>query len=105
MREVTAETKFITPTTLRTASRLYTDLSQTLGPMQFSDRQMALDVEAFRRSIDTAALLSAQLADDLSQNELAQGALKKRDLEALKGPMKTQAYKMNTWCRHERTSL
>lgn len=101
MSAVTKETESITPTTLRAGAHLYASLSQTLGPMQFSDQQMAIDVESFRRSLDSAARLCEQLADDLTQNELAQAALKKRDLEALKGPMKTQAYKMNAWCRHD----
>ena len=99
MRAVAEETKSITPATLRTGARLYASLSQTLGPMQFSDRQMAIEVESFRRSLDSAARITEQLADDLTQNELAQAALHRRDLEALRGPMKTQAYKMNAWCR------
>jgi hypothetical protein len=101
MSAVTEETKSITPSTLRTGARLYASLAEALGPMQFSDRQMAMDVESFRRSLDSAARLSEQIADDLTQNELAQAALHKRDLEALKGPMKTQAYKMNAWCRQD----
>lgn len=99
MRAVAEETKSITPATLRAGARLYASLSQILGPMQFSDRQMAIEVESFRRSLDSAARITEQLADDLTQNELAQAALHRRDLEALRGPMKTQAYKMNAWCR------
>lgn len=101
MKAVADETKSITPTTLRAGARHYASLSQTLGPMQFSDRQMALEVESFRRSLDSAALLTDQLADDLTRNQLGRTAVHKRDLEALRGPMKTQAYKMNAWCKHD----
>lgn len=99
MQTITSETASITPASLREGARHYESLSQALGPMQFSDRQMAIDVESFRRSLDSAAYLCNELAEDLSKKELGQAALHKRDLEALKGPMKTQAYRMNSWCR------
>jgi len=99
MHSITQETSTITPSSLRAGARHYTGLSQALGPMQFSDRQMAIDVESFRRSLDSAAYLCGALAEDLSKRELAQAALHKRDLEALKGSMKSQAYRMNSWCR------
>jgi len=99
MRAITSDTTSITPASLRSGADRYANLSQALGPMQFSDREMAIDVESFRRSLDSAAYLCNLLADDLSNQELAQAGLHKRDLEALKGPMKSQAYRMNTWCR------
>lgn len=99
MRAVTSETASITPESLRAGAQHYATLSQALGPMQFTDRQMAIDVESFRRSLDSAAYLCNELAEDLSNKELAQAALHKRDLDALKGPMKSQAYRMNSWCR------
>jgi len=99
MRAITSDTASITPASLRSGAAHYASLSQALGPMQFSDREMAIDVESFRRSLDSAAYLCTQLADDLSNHELAQAGLHKRDLEALKGQMKSQAYRMNSWCR------
>jgi hypothetical protein len=99
MRSISEETASITPESLRSVARHYEALSQALGPMQFSDRQMAIDVESFRRSLDSAAYLCSELADDLSKNELGQAALHRRDLDALKAPMKSQAYRMNSWCR------
>lgn len=99
MHAITSDTANITPASLRSGADHYANLSQALGPMQFSDREMAIDVESFRRSLDSAAYLCNLLADDLSNHERAQAALHKRDLEALKGPMKSQAYRMNTWCR------
>ncbi|HEY6722407.1 MAG TPA: hypothetical protein VI197_00210 [Polyangiaceae bacterium] len=101
MHSISEETANITPTSLRSGARHYEALSQALGPMQFSDRQMAIDVESFRRSLDSAAYLCNELAEDLSKKELAQAALHKRDLDALKGPMKSQAYRMNNWCRDD----
>lgn len=99
MRTISEETASITPASLRSGAQHYEALSQALGPMEFSDRQMAIDVESFRRSLDSAAYLCHELAEDLSKNELAQAALHKRDLDALKAPMKLQAYRMNSWCR------
>ena len=99
MQAITSDTASITPASLRSGAERYANLSLALGPMQFSDREMAIDVESFRRTLDSAAYLCNQLADDLSNHERAQAALHKRDLEALKGPMKSQAYRMNTWCR------
>ncbi|HEU5074253.1 MAG TPA: hypothetical protein VFU02_08770 [Polyangiaceae bacterium] len=99
MRSISNDTASITPASLHAGARHYEALSQALGPMQFSDRQMAIEVESFRRSLDSAAYLCQELAEDLDKNELAQAALHKRDLDALKGPMKSQAYRMNVWCR------
>lgn len=84
---------------LRSSAQRYSGLSEALGPMEFSDRQMALDVEAFRRTLTTAANLCEQLADAIKTNERAQAAQYKNQLEALKAPFKGHAYKMNSWCR------
>lgn len=99
MQTISEETASITPASLRSGAQHYEALSQALGPMQFSDRQMAIDVESFRRTLDSAAYLCNELAEDLSNDELAQAALHKRDLDALKPAMKSQAYRMNSWCR------
>lgn len=99
MHSIREETASITPQSLLAGARHYEALSRALGPMEFSDRQMAIDVESFRRSLDSAAYLCSELAKDLSKNELAQAALHRRDLDALKAPMKMQAYRMNNWCR------
>src|SRR5690606_5951237 len=37
------------PGSLELAASHYAELAEVLGPMQFNDQQMALDVEAFRR--------------------------------------------------------
>ena len=89
----------ITATSLRSSAQRYSDLSEALGPMEFSDREMALDVEAFRRTLTSAADLCHDLAEAVKSNERAQAAQYQNDLEALKVPFKSHAYKMNTWCR------
>jgi hypothetical protein len=88
----------LSPALLETSADHYSALAESLGPMQFNDLQMALDVESFRRSLTQAAELCRELASAKAKNERAQAALLKRDLEALKAPMKTSAYKMNSWC-------
>ena len=88
----------LSPELLEASAEHYAGLAATLGPMQFSDLQMALDVESFRRSLTQAAELCTELAAAKARNERAQAALLQRELEALKGPMKTSAYKMNSWC-------
>ena len=77
----------------------YVALAQQLGPMEFNDKQMALDVEAFRRLLMRAAELCEKLRAAVQSNERAQAALLGRELEALEGPMKASAHKMNTWCQ------
>lgn len=84
---------------LRSSAQRYSDLSEALGPMEFSDRQMALDVEAFRRTLTTAADLCRNLAAAVKSNERAQAAQYQNELEALKTSFKGHAYKMNSWCR------
>lgn len=88
----------LSPTLLESSAEQYSALAAKLGPMQFNDLQMALDVESFRRTLTQASDLCRQLATAKENNERAQAASLERELEALKVPMKTSAYKMNSWC-------
>jgi hypothetical protein len=88
----------LSPESLQRSARHYTVLADVLGPMEFNDRQMAVDVEAFRRLLVRAAELCVELSQARRQNEWARAALLKKELGALRTPMKASAYKMNTWC-------
>ncbi len=89
----------LAPANLRVCAKQYAQLADELGPMEFGERQMALDVAVFRRQLDQAAELTTDLARAKAHNELAEAALIGRELSALQAPMKGSAYKMNTWCQ------
>src|SRR5690606_34334771 len=88
----------LTPAKLKLSAQRYASLAEALGPLEFEDRQMALDVAAFRRTLSQAAELCEELAQAKAKNERAQAELVRRELEALRVPMKGSSYKMNAWC-------
>lgn len=88
----------LTPAKLKLGARHYSSLAEKLGPLEFDDRQMALDVADFRRTLSQAAELCEELAQAKADSELAQAELVRRELTALKAPMSSSSYKMNAWC-------
>jgi hypothetical protein len=84
---------------LREAAELYERLARELGPMEFSEKELALEVASLNRILVQAATTTTNLADAAAGDERAQASLIKRELGSLGSQMRLQGSKIDRTCR------
>jgi hypothetical protein len=100
MARITDETRGdLAEARLRRAAGLYDELAQNLGPMEFSEKQLAIEVASLNRLLLEASATTHDLADAVAGDERAQASILKRELDSLGTQMKVQGNKIDRTCR------
>lgn len=84
---------------LREASSVYEGLANDLGPMKFSEKELALEVASLNRMLLKAAGTTRRLAAAVAEDERAQASWLKRELDTLGAQMRLQGSKIDRACR------
>jgi hypothetical protein len=87
-----------TPEELHEASRAYANLAQHLGPLEFAEKQLAIDVAELNRILERAASATLELARARAGDERAQASLLERELQAMSLQMQAQGTKLDRAC-------
>lgn len=99
MAEIGGEEQQLNQAGLLRAAAQYESLAQRLGPMEFSERELALEVASLNRLLSEASVTTKNLASAVADDERAQASLYKRELRTLGTQMKLQGNRIDRTCR------